>query len=213
MKEMTKETQPQEFALDELRGLYELVRSLHSAKSRESVVTAFLEKLNDVVPFDSCAVMLADADSGAFEITHAAGDHAASLVGRRINPGEGISGWVVANRHPFCNTDPRLDLPPALVDKFDDYKTLAVFPIIKGNDLFGAVALYSSSFSKYDATQQRLLTEASGLLALALSAALPAAFAGGHVKTRTNVTSMAHVPSYSNSSLLQIHLHASERSH
>lgn len=210
---MTIETQQQEFALDELRGLYELVRSLHAAKGCESVVTAFLEKLNDVVQFDSCAVMLADADSGAFEITHAAGEHAASLVGRRVNPGEGISGWVVANRHPFCNTDPRLDLPPALVDKFDGYKTLAVFPIIKGNDLFGAVALYSSSFSKYDAIQQRLLTEASGLLALALSASSLAASTNAQLASKTDfavlpiANSRNVLPSYS------MRTQASEQSH
>ena len=167
---MMTETKQQELALEELRGLYELVRSLHGAHGRDGVVTAFLEKLNDVVSFDTCAVMLADSNNKDFEITHAAGEHAASLVGRQILSGEGISGWVVANRHPFCNTNPKLDLPPALVEKFDDYRTLAVFPLLKGDDLFGAVALYSSSLSKYDATQQRLMSEASSLLALALSA-------------------------------------------
>lgn len=210
---MTTETEQQELALEELRGLYELVRSLHSARGRDQVVTAFLEKLNDVVPFDSCAVMLADANSGDFEITHAAGEHAASLVGRNIVSGEGISGWVVANRHPFCNTDPRLDLPPTLVDKFDDYRTLAVFPILKGNDLFGAVALYSSSLTKYDATQQRLLSEASGLLALALSAVLPAGSADNHVNTTVEVNSPGFSPSLNNSSLFPIHMPTSQHSH
>lgn len=168
-------TETQELSLEELRGLYELVRSLHGAQGLEGIVTGFLEKLNDVVPFDSCAIIFGDDKSTDFEITHAAGEHAASLVGRKIVSGEGISGWVVANRHPFCNTDPLLDLPQSLAAKFDNYLTLAVFPILKGTDLFGAVALYSRSLTKYDATQQRLLSEACGLFALALSAAQPVA--------------------------------------
>lgn len=210
---MTTETQQQELPLDELRSLYHLVRSLHKAQGREPVVTAFLEELNNVVPFDTCAVMLADGNSSDLEITHAAGEHAASLVGRKIVSGEGISGWVTANRHPFCNTDPRLDLPPALVERFDGYRTLAVFPILKGNDLFGAVALYSSSLSKYDETHQRLLSEASGLLALALSAVSPAVSADAPAKTQIEITAMPFAPSLDNTSLYPIDVNVSRHSH
>lgn len=210
---MTTETEQQELALDELRGLYDLVRSLHGARGRDQVVTAFLEKLNDVVPFDSCAVMLAGSNGSDFEITHAAGEHAGSLVGRSIVSGEGISGWVVANRHPFCNTEPRLDLPSTLVDKFDGYRTLAVFPILKGDDLFGAVALYSSSLSKYDVTHQRLLTEASGLLALALSAESPAASFVNHANATVETYSPSFSPSLNDSSPFPMHVPVSEHSH
>jgi GAF domain-containing protein len=210
---MNKDTQQPELALEELRGLYELVRSLHGANGRDDIVTAFLEKLHDVVEFDSCAVMLSDDASGSFEITHAAGKHAASLVGRKIVAGEGISGWVVANRHPFCNTDPRLDLPSTLIGKFEDYRTLAVFPILKGNDLFGAVALYSSSLSKYDSTQQRLLTEASALLALALSAVSQAARSRVPAQEPSEIGAMSRRHSFNAPSIFPIHIPASEHSH
>jgi len=194
---MTTETQ--ELSLDELRGLYELVRSLHGAQGLEGIVTGFLEKLSDVVPYDSCAVIYGDDKSTDFEITYAAGEHAASLVGRKIVSGEGISGWVVANRHPFCNTDPLRDLPQSLAAKFDNYLTLAVFPILKGKDLFGAVALYSRSLPKYDATHQRLLSEACGLFALALSAAQPIASQNGRLnrKADTRAELRAHIPEIS----------------
>jgi GAF domain-containing protein len=210
---MNKDTDQHELALEELRSLYDLVRSLHDADGRDNIVTAFLERLHDVVAFDSCAVMLSDDASGSFEITHAAGEHAASLVGRKIVAGEGISGWVVVNRHPFCNTDPRLDLPSTLIDRFENYRTLAVFPILKGNDLFGAVALYSSSLSKYDSTQQRLLTEASALLALALSAVSQAARSGVPAQETSEVDAMSRMHSYNAPSIFPIHIPASEHSH
>ena len=162
--------QSQEFTFDELRALYYLVHALHGATGRDKIVATFADKLRDVVAYDCLAISLADTYSGECEITHAAGELATSLLGRKIVPGEGISGWVIANRHPFCNTDPKLDLPPAVSDKFKDYRTLAVFPILNGDDLFGAVALYSSKLAKYDTTHQRLLSEATGLLGLALSA-------------------------------------------
>jgi hypothetical protein len=172
---MNTETQKQELALDELRALYKLVQSLHSAGGRDEVITAFVEGLRDIAPYDTCAVTLADALSGDYEITHAAGEHGASLVGRKVMPGEGVAGWVIANRHPFCNTDPRLDLPPTLAEKFASYRTLAIFPIIKGKELFGTVALYSSVLGEYSSNLQRLLSEATSLLALALNATPKAA--------------------------------------
>jgi putative nucleotidyltransferase with HDIG domain len=172
---MSTETQKQEFALNELRALYKLVQSLHGASGRDEIVTAFVESLRDVAPYDTCAVTLADVESGDYEITHAAGEFGASLVGRKVMPGEGVAGWVIANRHPFCNTDPRLDLPPTLAEKFAGYRTLAIFPIIKGKEMFGTVALYSSVLGEYSENLQRLLSEATSLLALALNATPKAA--------------------------------------
>ena len=194
------ETQQPELAIEELRSLYYLVRSLCKAQALGGVVTTFLEKLTDVVPFDLCTVILSNSDGRQFEITHAAGEHAASLVGRKIVSGEGVSGWVVANRHPFFNADPRLDLPPVLADRFDDYRTLAVVPILNGNDLFGAVALYSSTLFKYDATHERLLNEASGFLALALSAVSPPAPGDAPEKTINETIPMVAAPSINHSS-------------
>jgi transcriptional regulator with GAF, ATPase, and Fis domain len=187
------ETKQPEFALEELRALYTLVQSLHKASGREELVTAFVESLFRIAPYDTCAVTLAETESGDYRITHAAGEHAGSLIGRKVAPGEGVSGWVLANRHPFCNTDPRLDLPPTLADRFASYRTLAVFPIIKNKELYGTVALYSAALSEYDSNQQRLLTEASGLLALALSgmtkAELPETREQAEVKETTAQTS------------------------
>ncbi len=171
--EINTEAQQRELSLDELRALYHLGQSLQNARGRDEMVTAFIEKLSAVAPHDACSITLAEPQSGDYEISHATGEHAGLLVGRKVTPGEGVVGWVIANRHPFCNTDPRLDLPPALAEKFAAYRTLAVFPILKDKEMFGAIAVYSTVLAEYDPSQQRLLSEAAGLLALALSSGLP----------------------------------------
>ncbi len=163
------EAKQAELSLEELRALYNLAQSLQAARTADEMATAFIEKLVTVAPYETCAITLADQESGDFEISHGAGEHGGMLVGRKVAPGEGVVGWVIANRHQFCNTDPRLDLPPSLSEAFSAYRTLAVFPILKEKDMFGAIALYSSSLAEYDPKQQRVLAEAAGLLALALS--------------------------------------------
>ncbi len=199
------ETQQPEFALDELRALYTLVQSLHSACGREEILMAFVERLRDVAPYDTCAMTLADAESGDYSITHAAGEHGASLVGRTVMPGEGVSGWVIANRHPFCNTDPKLDLPPTLAEKFAAYRTLAVFPIMKGKELYGTVALYSSVLGEYSPNLQRLLSEAAGLLALALSATSKAALPEARERVEIKAPTPQYAPAPEPSTLSPIH--------
>jgi nitrate/nitrite-specific signal transduction histidine kinase len=180
----TKETEQHEFALEELCALYSLAQSLLDATGRDQIVTTFLERLDAVVASDTSAVILSDQNSDDCEITHAAGEYGALLVGRKIIPGDGASGWVISNRHPFCNADPGIDLAPAIANKFNYYRTLAVFPILSGNDLYGAVTLYSSSFAEYDTTQQRLLGEAVGLLAIALAEASDATPIGARQHTQ-----------------------------
>ncbi len=86
---------------------------------------------------------------------------------------------MIANQKPFCNTDPRLDFPPALADNFQNYRTLASFPLLKEKQLYGAVTLYSSTVSEYNAEQQKLLQECAAVLTNMLSLQPSANFDAG----------------------------------
>lgn len=158
-----------EFSHQELKSLYELAQKLNSARSRDEIFCAFTEKLKAIVPFDSCAVTLAQTATGGYAVVHAAGEHAARLENRKVAMGEGVTGWTIANSKPFCNTDPKLDLPPALAEAFAAYRTLAAFPLITGAELIGAVTLYSATLAAYTTEHQRLLEEALQMFATALS--------------------------------------------
>jgi putative nucleotidyltransferase with HDIG domain len=157
------------FSRKELTALYELVQSLNGARDRAELASIFTERLQHVVSYDSCALTFISRETGCLLVEHARGQHAALLEGRQLTPGEGVTGWALANRQPFCNTDPRLDLPPALAENFADYKTLAVFPLVSEDEMHGAVTLYSSTLAEYSLDQQRLLGEAAALFSAALS--------------------------------------------
>jgi putative nucleotidyltransferase with HDIG domain len=158
-----------QLSLKELRGLYDLARAVNGARGRVAVAAAFAEKLQALVPYDSFTLTLPASESGEYVVAHACGRNADLLRGRRVATGEGVTGWVLANRQPFCNTDPKLDLPPQLVEHFTDYRTLVVFPIVKDTDMYGAATLYSSTLTEYSADHRRLLEEALKLIGAALS--------------------------------------------
>jgi putative nucleotidyltransferase with HDIG domain len=164
-----EKTTDQSFSLKELRGLYELAQSLNSVRGREATLAAFTEKLQRLVPYDSCTVTLIAHEGEDNTVVSAKGQHADLLRGRKVAIGEGVTGWVLANRQPFCNTDPKLDLPPQLAGHFGEYRTLAVFPLLQETELHGALTLYSSTLAEYNADHRRLLEEATKLLTATLA--------------------------------------------
>ncbi|MEJ7617561.1 MAG: HD domain-containing phosphohydrolase [Pyrinomonadaceae bacterium] len=153
----------------ELSALYDLTQQVRSAATREEMSAVFTEKLRELVHYDSCAITLTQTETGEKLVAHAAGRHSWLLVGRKIVPGEGVTGWVLANQRPFCNTDPRLDFPPTLAERFAGYSTLAVYPLSSNEWKHGAVSLYSMSIEKYTEEQQHFIQEASMVFATALS--------------------------------------------
>ncbi|MCA1634545.1 MAG: HD domain-containing protein [Acidobacteria bacterium] len=168
-------------------ALEALARAAGAAGTEEAKVAAFVERLGALVPFETCAFVRVLPITGENRVTYAAGRNASLLAGRIVPPGEGVTGWVLANRKPFCNADPRLDLPAHLAERFADYRTLAVFPVIADKEMCGALALYSASLGEYTDEQQQTLHEAADVLARAL--------VGGAVETAvTNDLHAAPVP-------------------
>ena len=155
---------------DEMKSLCDLARAVISAVGKDEIVEAFTETLSSVIPYCTCAITLVDPVTGNSSVTNAVGQHWMSLVGRTVAPGEGVTGWVLANRKPFCNADPKLDLPPSVIKQFPDYRTLAAFPIINDSVVYGAVTVYSSALARYTQAHQKLMGEAVALMAAALGA-------------------------------------------
>jgi hypothetical protein len=92
------------------------------------------------------------------------------LSGRRIVPGEGVTGWTLANRQPFYNADPKLDLPPALAACCAEFRTLAACPITHKEEVHGVVTLYSATLDEYGVEHRQLFEEAVRLMAATMEA-------------------------------------------
>ncbi len=157
------------FSDRDLNALFDLTQAVSSANGIEHTLNAFTDGLRAIVPYDTCAVTLVKSDAGNNRIMHAAGKHSEMFKGHSVTPGEGVTGWVMANGKAFCNTDPRLDLPSSLTGFSTGYRTLAAFPIIQGKEIYGVVTLYSSALAEYSSHQQKLLGEATAVLSAELS--------------------------------------------
>jgi putative nucleotidyltransferase with HDIG domain len=159
----------------QLTGVCELAQALIGAKNQYELLSTFTERLAALVPYELCSITLSESHRGYHMVAHASGKHSAFLKERRMLPEEGVTGWVLSNRSPFFNTDPKLDLPASLIKECNEYRTLAVCPILKQEEIYGAVSIYSTSLAEYSKEHQRLMQECVALLASGLAAKTAAA--------------------------------------
>lgn len=155
----------------EVYSLYEIARTFSTSLDLEDTVSIFVNKLRHVIPFETCAVYLYDDEAQSAKLAHAVGRHADALAGRTVQAGEGLTGWVLANRQPFCNADVTLEIAALNLDA-GSLRTMAVAPLMKNKLLLGAIALYSCELDRYSDDHVRLLETISDLAADAIYNAL-----------------------------------------
>ena len=148
----------------EVSSLYEIARTFSTSLDLEDTISIFVNKLKYIIPFETCAVYLYDEEQQFAQLEHVIGKSAEAFAGRKVFPGDGITGWVLANRRMFCNTDPTLDLA-ALKIGSHEFKTLAVAPLLKDEMMVGVIALYSAQLERYSSDHLRLLETISSLAA------------------------------------------------
>jgi len=113
-----------------------------------------------------------DEKSGRAVAAHVAGEHADVFSHRRMNIGDGITGWVVANARSMCNASPELDLVGVPEEVAKHYRGVLVSPLLREDGAFGAITLYSKSRTSYTTEHVRLLESVCQHASSALNNAL-----------------------------------------
>ncbi len=151
-------------AHNEMSSLYEIARTFSTSLDLADTASIFANKLKDVIPFDTCVIYLYDDERQCLRANHAVGKFAEAFTGRKAYAHDGITGWVLAHRRMFSNADPSLDLVSLEIPD-GAFKTLAITPMMRGEELVGVLALYSSALEQYSPDNLRLLDSISGLAA------------------------------------------------
>jgi len=156
----------------EVFALHEIAQTIGSSLNLSDTVTLIANKLRAIVPFDTCVIYLVDDPSGKAIAAHVVGEEVEVFKRRRINIGDGITGWVIANSRSMCNASPDLDLigiPDEVVKRF---RGVLVSPLVREDGAFGAISLYSQSRTSYTTEHVRLLESVCQHASSALNNAL-----------------------------------------
>ncbi len=156
----------------EVFALHEIAQTIGSSLNLSDTVALVANKLRAIVPFDTCVIYLVDDPSGKAIAAHVVGEEIELFKRRRINIGDGITGWVIANSRSMCNANPDLDMvgvPDEIVKRF---RGVLVSPLQREDGAFGAISLYSQSRTSYTTEHVRLLESVCQHASSALNNAL-----------------------------------------
>jgi diguanylate cyclase (GGDEF)-like protein/putative nucleotidyltransferase with HDIG domain len=164
--------------LDRLRAhrdvvaLYDIAETVAATLDLRDALAVFSSRLADIVPFTTCVLYLLRPESADIEVAHASGRNFDRIKGRRVPVGSGIAGWVIGNRQPIFNGDPRLDFDALKIDVAAEYKTSTVVPLLKDDHMLGALGLYSADMAAYESDDLRLVEAVAKVASDALAKAL-----------------------------------------
>jgi diguanylate cyclase (GGDEF)-like protein/putative nucleotidyltransferase with HDIG domain len=156
----------------EVFALHEIAQTIGSSLNLSDTVTLVANKLRAIVPFDTCVIYLVDDPSGKAIAAHVVGEEIELFRRRRINIGDGITGWVIANSRSMCNSSADLDMVGVPDEVVKRYRGVLVSPLQREDGAFGAISLYSQSRTSYSSEHVRLLESVCQHASSALNNAL-----------------------------------------
>src|SRR5262249_14103601 len=156
----------------EVITLYNIAETIAPSLDLRDTFAVFSSRLEDIVSYTTCALYLLRPDSTDVEVAHANGRNFDRMKGKKLAVGAGIAGWVIANRQPIFNCDPRLDFDALKIDVADKYQTATVVPLLGDGHAIGAVGLDSADLAAYEPDDLRLIEAVAKLASDAIANAL-----------------------------------------
>ncbi len=153
----------------EVYALYEIARTFGSSLDIDDTLSILVDKVGHVVSFDTCAVYLYNERQGYATAAHVTGKNATLLKSKCIAPGEGVTGFAMANRSVVNQLQPSLDFAGRDSERGIKYRSMASLPLVKDELLLGALSVYSYELDQYTDDHMRLLETVTKLASDALA--------------------------------------------
>lgn len=140
----------------EVQAVYEISQTLGRSLNVRETLQLLAEKIRSFVPYHACAIYLISARNNLLHPHYVAGAFKNVLDAVEIRVGEGVSGWVAANRQPLLNVSPGPDFQDIPVLRSAFKNALAV-PLSHERNVVGVITLYSDRPNSYLQEHLRLM--------------------------------------------------------
>jgi diguanylate cyclase (GGDEF)-like protein/putative nucleotidyltransferase with HDIG domain len=141
----------------EIYALYEIAQTMGTSLGVSDTMALIASRLSNLVPFSGCALFLHNEDTDTLYCRFATGADAELIQPLAIKSGLGLIGWVARNRRPLVNARPGADFEATGSNLQTSLQSALVCPLLFGDRLIGALAVYHVSASFYRDDHRRLL--------------------------------------------------------
>jgi len=158
-------------ARQEAQMLFELSQNLGSSLSLDETLSVLAVRLKHLIAYDSIAIYR--LKDGRLIPEYVSGDNFRLFSSLQIPLGEGVSGWVAANRRPILNGNPSVE-PGYLNDptRFSTLRSVLAVPLEGVSGVVGVLALYRAQSDAFTRDHLRILQVISSKLGLSVENAL-----------------------------------------
>ena len=139
---------------DDILAFVSLARLASGDASMADVLSLASGLMRELAPSATIGWFVIDEPSGYLSMRHACGPAATQMTGTSLRMGEGVSGWVAANRQVIINSEASLDLGEQAHSGTALKHALSV-PLITRESLVGTITLYSPT--PFTESQSRLV--------------------------------------------------------
>lgn len=156
----------------EVFTLYELARVFSSSLNLADTYALFVKKISELVSVDTCVIYLLDRSQTFATAKYVVGENRNQIIGRKVKLGHGATGFVLMRREPVYNINPNLDFQSESTARFRQYTAMASIPLLAGENLLGAVSIYSCELGSYEDEHMRILETISRIASDAIAQSL-----------------------------------------
>jgi diguanylate cyclase (GGDEF)-like protein/putative nucleotidyltransferase with HDIG domain len=158
-------------ARQEAQTLFELSQDLGNSLSLSDTLSVLSVRLRKIIPYDSIAVFV--VREGRLIPEMVTGDNFRQFSALAIPLGEGLCGWVAANRQPIINGNPMVEPGYAADDRdLRLLKSAIAVPLDGLKSVVGVLAMYHKDADAFTSDHLRILLAISSKIALSIENAL-----------------------------------------
>ena len=137
----------------QLKFLQEIVRATAAGASRNDLLHAVVDQATEATASDVCSIYLWSAEQRALVLAATNGLPRRYVGQVKLSLGEGVTGWVAAQRAPLAIRDVRYDARFNWVAGFDQpaYVSMLSVPILASDQLVGVINLQAAEARQFSA--------------------------------------------------------------
>ena len=155
----------------EIQAVYEISESVGKTLNVSETLALVAAKISNLVPYDGCAVFLADPHTGQLLPYNTSGELTEDLDKLRVTIGDGVTGWVAANNQMLANVSPAPDFTdhPRLREAFHSCVSI---PLSLDDRVVGVITVYAKVEAIFQDNHLRLLDTLARQAAAAVNNAI-----------------------------------------
>lgn len=134
-----------------------LVADIPAIDLRGDVGKTLLDVARQAVPVSLAILFSHDGQDDTLRVAHCSGDGSGLVTALTLKVGQGVSGWVAANRRAMANSDSVLDLGDSVSSDGAPLKCCLSIPVLFGDSLLGVLTLYSTERNRFSLDDKEAL--------------------------------------------------------